>query len=496
MSQTNSCSSPAADINMDVMVTDSLPVVPAPVVPAPVVPAPVVPAPVVSAPVVSAPVVSAPAVSVPVVSAPVASVPVVSAPVDASSLREAVNQLKVKLVLFGNQYHSRTDEGNAAALREQICQTEADLDLLTRTLGRIDGQGSSVRAQCLPSSLLVDRFKRAMPSTLLEKVILARAALPEHAVWDIKQVVSVALRVFKEREEMGPGGASFASGFVAGSSTGTSKWANKSGTKVSKRSSSSGRHCELHKVNTHSTAGCKALASISSSLVAGSGATSSVSLARHADKGKGKERKCYKCGALGWSKAHVCNSGVPSVGKNFGMMTISASFSLGSLVASAGSSAQAPVGAALEWNSFAAGNSAGSFAAGTSAAGTPVAAGTLSAASTSSLSLGALRANESASVAFGAGSSAVVSSVVPPSEDDMEVDEQYKSNALIVPLVVENVAVYALVDSGATFSVVHPSFFSFLSLPLVPASGSVQLGHELSSSPRLGQCRDGLDELQ
>ena len=114
-------------------------------------------------------------------------------------------------------------------------------------------------------------------------------------------------------------------GGVAGT-TGASKWAPKSGAKVIKRSSpSSGRYCELHKVHSHNTADCKAYSQISSSLAGSSSSSSSGSSVRYTGKGKGKEKpkKCFKCGALGWSKAHVCNSGVPSGGMNFGMLSIS-----------------------------------------------------------------------------------------------------------------------------------------------------------------------------
>ena len=101
MSQSNSRSSPAADVNMDVMVTDSLPVVPAPVV------------------------------SVPVVSAPALSAPVV---VDASSLRNDVNSLRMELVILGSQYYRRADDQVLADLQLQIDSKTRDLQVLSKML--------------------------------------------------------------------------------------------------------------------------------------------------------------------------------------------------------------------------------------------------------------------------------------------------------------------------------------------------------------------------
>ena len=109
MSQSNSRSSPAADVNMDVMVTDSLPVVPAPVV------------------------------SVPVVSAPALSAPVV---VDASSLRNDVNSLRMELVILGSQYYRRADDQVLADLQLQIDSKTKDLQVLSKMLADVEAGGS------------------------------------------------------------------------------------------------------------------------------------------------------------------------------------------------------------------------------------------------------------------------------------------------------------------------------------------------------------------
>ena len=59
------------------------------------------------------------------------------------------------------------------------------------------------------------------------------------------------------------------------------------------------------------------------------------------------------------------------------------------------------------------------------------------------------------------------------------------SHAILLPVVIENVAAYAFLDSGSDFSIVHPLFFAFLSAPLVPMDGNIQLGHSNSTSVRV-----------
>lgn len=50
---------------------------------------------------------------------------------------------------------------------------------------------------------------------------------------------------------------------------------------------------------------------------------------------------------------------------------------------------------------------------------------------------------------------------------------------IIIPITIETIKTYAIVDTGATFSMVSPEFASFLgnSVKIVPTTGSIQLGH-------------------
>ncbi|KAI8635852.1 hypothetical protein BD408DRAFT_125695 [Parasitella parasitica] len=65
-----------------------------------------------------------------------------------------------------------------------------------------------------------------------------------------------------------------------------------------------------------------------------------------------------------------------------------------------------------------------------------------------------------------------------------------KTNCICVPIVVQNVLCFGLVDSGATFSCITNEFFTFLGGQSIssfkPDSGIVQLGHVSSSVSRVG----------
>lgn len=54
-----------------------------------------------------------------------------------------------------------------------------------------------------------------------------------------------------------------------------------------------------------------------------------------------------------------------------------------------------------------------------------------------------------------------------------------KSNMIIFPIIIENIKTYAILDTGATFSMISPAFASFLgdSVEILPATGTIQLGH-------------------
>ncbi|KAI8635774.1 hypothetical protein BD408DRAFT_407654 [Parasitella parasitica] len=64
-----------------------------------------------------------------------------------------------------------------------------------------------------------------------------------------------------------------------------------------------------------------------------------------------------------------------------------------------------------------------------------------------------------------------------------------KSNSLLIPLIVEQVKVYGVLDTGCTFSICAPQFAESLGVAINYAvDGNVQLGHTSTLQPRIGTC--------
>jgi hypothetical protein len=63
-----------------------------------------------------------------------------------------------------------------------------------------------------------------------------------------------------------------------------------------------------------------------------------------------------------------------------------------------------------------------------------------------------------------------------------------KSNSLFVPVIIENITTYSLIDSGSSFSMITPEFFNSLvpPIPLVKQEGTIQLGHVDNAINRIG----------
>jgi transposase InsO family protein len=63
-----------------------------------------------------------------------------------------------------------------------------------------------------------------------------------------------------------------------------------------------------------------------------------------------------------------------------------------------------------------------------------------------------------------------------------------KSNNILVPLVVEHVKTFGVLDTGSSFSIISPRFFKSLGnkVDFTPMDGTVQLGHSESTQPRIG----------
>ncbi|KAI9475475.1 MAG: hypothetical protein EXX96DRAFT_267920 [Benjaminiella poitrasii] len=118
---------------------------------------------------------------------------------------------------------------------------------------------------------------------------------------------------------------------------------------------------------------------------------------------------------------------------------------------------------------------------------------------------------DATTVAVGLPSVAPQPAAKTSSPDDMEVDDatqasialqarfckynefshlpERKSNSILIPIIVENVQTFGLVHTGATFSIISPSFFRSLESKVPFTShvgGTIQLGHSDSTKPRIG----------
>ncbi|WP_461043472.1 aspartyl protease family protein, partial [Streptomyces sundarbansensis] len=65
------------------------------------------------------------------------------------------------------------------------------------------------------------------------------------------------------------------------------------------------------------------------------------------------------------------------------------------------------------------------------------------------------------------------------------------TNTIYVPIIVERIKTWAMIDTGATFSCVSPAFCSALGLaPSPPKQGTIRLGHNDSKVlSRLGEIK-------
>jgi transposase InsO family protein len=403
-------------------------------------------------------------------------------------------------LMFKNEFLSRfgttVDEDRAACARSLVDIKLAKGESLFAFIDRFNDLRRRAVDQCLPASILVDKFLHALPTEFADKVITSRLSLPKDQKSNVDVVMRLARELYNDLyKEKGLPGVSASVSSASGSSSrvsnipsaanyvhresdksrhavpsslGVASSAMSIG-KVAKRPSSTastGKYCSFHKVNTHDTANCKAISRASSvianqqPLAAASGSLPSSSQVPI------NNRTCHSCGAPGWTRQHRCNTAVrndPNQGPThrFGMMSIAgaASRAFGSSGAIASSSASLAPASNL---------------------------------STVAPAVTPFNSEVSSS------SSAV------PVQEHMNIDEhaavqaqlcksnifsnlpKQRSNAILLPIVVQNIRVYAYLDTGCTFSICSPRFFRSLGVGFTPSSGTVQLGHVNTQQPRIG----------
>ncbi|KAI8062069.1 hypothetical protein BDF21DRAFT_467193 [Thamnidium elegans] len=330
--------------------------------------------------------------------------------------------------------------------------------------------------QVLPNSLLIDTFGRALPHGLFEQITVAVAPLDDARKYDLDIITAFARDFFNKFYKNVGSASSSSSAAASGSSSGSASSSKRSHVQAAldndvhsssakskyahaytpaARSSSASppasrsvrnnrprrnKYCSYHRVDTHNTENCRA--------AAGAGAEPSAVASSVASLYE--DKTCYRCGVSGWTRAHRCNTAVrgnnPPPSNHDDNTRHLAGMTL--------SEDESP------------------------------------------------NTTPSPTLSVSANISASSVSVVPPPTDitssDMDVDvaleiaeqaqlckyhEIYsvppdnKSNMLVLPVIIENIKTYAILDTGSTFSIITPSFASAINATITPTSGNIQLGH-------------------
>lgn len=339
--------------------------------------------------------------------------------------------------------------------------------------------------QVLPNSILIDTFGRALPAGLYEKVAVAVTPLDDARKYDLDIITAFARDFYNKFYKNGRSSSSSASSSSASTSGRTSPSASTSsvkrshvqasfadddvhapsrkskyahaytpGTGSSSTSSPSPRspknnrlrsvkYCSYHRVNTHNTENCRAAAGVT-------GASSSSS---------SEDRTCRRCGVSGWSPSHVCNTAARAsrpppdnqddTPRRFAGMTLADSQSPNTNVPTPTVSSDANI-------------------------------------SPSSFSVVPLSDITSSDMEVDVALEIAEQAQKCKFHEIYSVPPDNKSNMLILPVIIENIQTYAILDTGSTFSIISPSFASAINATITPTSGNIQLGHSNAIEPRHG----------
>ena len=342
--------------------------------------------------------------------------------------------------------------------------------------------------QVLPNSILIDRFCEALPTAIYEKVDVAVTPLGESKRSDLDTIFSFARNFFNKfhKKKISSVASSSASSVTPGkrvhdnaassngdvhASSSRSKYAHtytpgsgsstpRVGTSASVSSHRRVRRekfCTFHNVHTHDTANCRAAKEATGSTPKGQVTTPT------ADVAAPTTAQCFKCGVDGWTRGHRCNTAVRRIHSaeqqddtphRFAGMTLAENDTPSSV--SSGTTIPTSVDDAS--SSSAADTASPNFT--SSDMDVDI---SLDTATMLSQQAQACKFHEVFSI--------------PPSN---------KSNMIIIPVVIENIKTYAMLDTGSTFSSLTPEFASAIKAKITPASGVVQLGHASAIEDRNG----------
>ncbi|KAI7884993.1 uncharacterized protein EV154DRAFT_567822 [Mucor mucedo] len=207
------------------------------------------------------------------------------------------------------------------------------------------------------------------------------------------------------------------------------------------------KYCTFRRAHTHKTSECRAANA------------NNNTLPDHAPT----DKECYTCGVFGWSRSHICNTSRrnDTTGDesprdyHLGAMNFGPGRANNNYIADAVATAEyaTSLGTSQSWE-----NNANIMR--TSSVSEP------------SLSTDTDTADDAArEIARRAQQCKFHTEFSLPPDN--------KSNMIIIPVIIQNIRTYAIIDTGATFSMIFPSFASFLgdSVSIHPSLGTVQLGH-------------------
>ncbi|GAA5806142.1 hypothetical protein HPULCUR_011672, partial [Helicostylum pulchrum] len=207
------------------------------------------------------------------------------------------------------------------------------------------------------------------------------------------------------------------------------------------------KYCSYHRVDTHNTENCRA--------AAGANGEPSSSSSSYVNR-----RTCRHCGAAGWTPAHMCNTAIrgnnpppppppqDDTHRRLAGMTLSED-ELSNTTPSSTVSVDANISVP------------------------PVPVVPLPDITTSDMDVDvALEIAEQAQLC--------------KFHEIYSVPPDNRTNMLVLPVIIENIKTYAILDTGSTFSIISPSFASAINATITPTSGTIQLGHANSVEKRYG----------
>lgn len=348
-----------------------------------------------------------------------------------------------------DQYGLTVDEDRSAAAVALIDISMLKNETVDSFIDRFNGLRRRSVDQCPPVSVLINKFLSALPANLQDKVTVSKATLDKARKTNIDVIIDLVKDLSKELAKNKYKRVSVEQDISETNGTKRSKWASSSsasdesftrGSSRSGASSSSGRNkktttegtwCAFHKVKTHNTLDCRVASAASSAF--SSASASAPAAQKHTDKTK----SCFKCGVSPWTPKHLCNTArrsTPNVDNNKSPYLGAMHLENGDVTMSDPTTASHEV----------------------------------------PLDVQAMVAQQAQLCKY----------------NEYSQLPSHKSNSILIPVILENIKTFAVVDTGASFSIVSPEFVKSLgsSVVVFPSTGNIQLGHTQSTQKRFGHC--------